>query len=185
MRFYNKTAKERLYIGAIYREDGCISFRPSYRADGYAKFYTGSHQVGAHLASWELENGPIPDGYVVDHLCHDPKICVGGASCFHRECINPEHLKAVTRSQNSSGNRNSRSWHLKEVCVNKHELTEENLYIYPNGNRQCRECRRQYRRERAKLPETKEKNNAWRRGNPKYLARKRELRQLKKLVADA
>jgi hypothetical protein len=38
-------------------------------------------------------------------------------------------------------------WHplgnsLKEVCVRGHEFTEENTYINPRGERQCRACLR-------------------------------------------
>lgn len=39
---------------------------------------------GAHRVAWSLENGPIPDGYHVRHLCDGPKLC-----------CNPAHLDAA------------------------------------------------------------------------------------------
>ena len=41
-----------------------------------------------HCRSWELHCGPIPDGMLVDHLCHV------------RRCVNPEHLRLATPQQN-------------------------------------------------------------------------------------
>lgn len=34
----------------------------------------------------------------------------------------------------------------RQICVNGHELDEENTYIRPSGKRDCRKCRATYRR---------------------------------------
>jgi hypothetical protein len=45
-------------------------------------------RVYAHRFAYELAIGPIPDGLEIDHICHN---------CL---CVNPRHLRAVTRKQN-------------------------------------------------------------------------------------
>lgn len=42
----------------------------------------------AHRVSWELRNGPVPEGRYLDHICHN------------RACFNPAHLEPVTKSEN-------------------------------------------------------------------------------------
>jgi len=43
----------------------------------------------AHRISFELANGPIPTGGVIDHVCH------------HEACVNPDHLRVTTVKQNA------------------------------------------------------------------------------------
>lgn len=42
----------------------------------------------AHRQYWEKYRGPIPEGYVVDHLCGN------------KPCVNPDHLEPVTQAEN-------------------------------------------------------------------------------------
>ena len=44
---------------------------------------------GAHRVIYARVNGPIPAGLVIDHLCNNPV------------CVNPAHLEAVTRTENT------------------------------------------------------------------------------------
>lgn len=43
----------------------------------------------AHRVMWEVLNGKIPDGLVVDHLCEN----------YH--CVNIHHLEPVTQAENT------------------------------------------------------------------------------------
>lgn len=98
--------------------------------DGYART---SVQVGpgksrnkrAHRVLYEVVNGPVPDGMVLDHVCRV------------RHCVNPGHLEVVTPTENTR-----RGDHVQGPCKRGHEFTPENTYVAPSGSRHCRACKR-------------------------------------------
>ena len=57
---------------------------------GYGSLTVNGRTMKAHRYAWERENGPIPDGMEVDHIC------------WQRSCVNPGHLRLATRSQNNA-----------------------------------------------------------------------------------
>lgn len=58
-------------------------------AYGYGQFSIGFKKVKPHRLSYEMAKGPIPEGMVIDHRCHN------------RVCVNPAHLRAITQKQNT------------------------------------------------------------------------------------
>lgn len=58
------------------------------KREGYGAFKVKGRVHGAHRLSYEAHHGPIQAGLDVDHRC------------WRRECVNPSHLQAVTRSAN-------------------------------------------------------------------------------------
>jgi hypothetical protein len=42
----------------------------------------------SHRVSYEMANGPIPEGMDIDHICHN------------KSCVNPAHLRVATRKEN-------------------------------------------------------------------------------------
>ncbi len=126
--------------------NGCIHYTGTIDSNGYGKstFPAGD---SAHRAAYELFVGPIPDGFTIDHECHNAdETCVGGPTCLHRRCVNWEHLSAKPSADNtkasdrSTGSINAAKTH----CIHGHEYTPENTYVSPGrpGSRECRKCNR-------------------------------------------
>lgn len=102
---------------------GCVA------SNGYSKLSFESKHTSAHRVFYKWFKGPIEDGLQIDHLCRN------------KLCVNPDHLEAVTpkvntlRSENIAA-KNSR----RTICLKNHPLAGNNLYITPDGRRQCRMC---------------------------------------------
>lgn len=85
---------------------------------GYRVLSVGSgREEFAHRVAYRLLTGPIPEGFVVDHLCEV------------KWCCNPAHLEAVTYAENV------RRAH--KTCRRGHQF--ETL---SSGRRWCPECQR-------------------------------------------
>ena len=68
----------------------CLVWSSASQSQEYAQIRVNGKRVGVHRYSWERTNGPIADGLFVDHICHNPS------------CVNVEHLRLASVSQNSS-----------------------------------------------------------------------------------
>jgi hypothetical protein len=74
---------------------GCWRRTPMAGRKGYGRFSLDGRRYESHVASYMMFAGPIPDGFVLDHLCHDPAVCKLGPECPYRCCVNPAHLEPV------------------------------------------------------------------------------------------
>lgn len=70
-------------------EAGCWIWVRGTDKCGYGKTYVNGRHVGAHRASYEAHNGPVPAGLEVLHSCDTPS------------CCNPSHLRVGTHKENS------------------------------------------------------------------------------------
>ena|SRR4249920_934449 len=119
---------ERFSEKYVIASTGCWEWSAGKDSKGYGQFvHHGSRSVPAQRVAYELFVGPIPAGLTIDHLCRNPG------------CVNPDHLEAVTRSENVRRQHAARTH-----CKRGHPLSGANLYIPPRRphERQCRECQR-------------------------------------------
>jgi hypothetical protein len=84
-RFWSKVKKTEAcweWQGAKYNTEGYGVGMNWTDADGKHR------RAPAHRIAFELTTGPIPEGKLIDHMCHNPS------------CVNPDHLRIVTQKQN-------------------------------------------------------------------------------------
>ena len=124
--------------------DDCWPYGKKPTGLGYGQLlWKGSPERLAHRLAYKLTYGEPPEGFVIDHECHNrDQTCPGGKECMHRRCCNPRHLVAKTIGQNVQAVRAERR-KIKTHCVNNHEWNDQNTRTLWNGNRQCRTCARE------------------------------------------
>lgn len=100
IRPHNRPTAERLWrrmdlevVPA--RVDECWEWPGARTTLGYGSIGNGAgrNAVYTHRVAYDSLIDPIPDGLVLDHLCHNPP------------CLNPWHLEPVTQAVNISINR--------------------------------------------------------------------------------
>jgi hypothetical protein len=67
---------------------GCLECS-CHRVRGYGKVRVSGKWMAAHRVVWESANGQIPEGLVIMHKCDNPA------------CINIDHLRTGTHSENT------------------------------------------------------------------------------------
>ena len=130
-------------------EEGCWLWTGSLIGGGYGQIALGNHTLGyVHVAAYKRFVGDIPDGYDVDHVCHNEELdCAGGDGCRHRRCWNPSHLEAVPRSVNAG--RGAKSFARSGTCSKGHDVTQPGVMVSNGaGKRVCGLCRSNRRRKK-------------------------------------
>jgi hypothetical protein len=79
---------EQRFWSKVDKGQGCWNWTGARNNKGYGTTSVDGAHVYSHRASFEMANGPIPEGAVIDHVCHTPA------------CVNPEHLRVATGKQN-------------------------------------------------------------------------------------
>ena len=83
------TSPEESFAARTERRGDCLIWTGSQSSNGYGVIWDGRRLVRVHRYAWERVNGPIPENMLIDHTCYTPL------------CVNVEHLRIATPSQNS------------------------------------------------------------------------------------
>jgi hypothetical protein len=133
---------DRLMMRTEPGPNDCLLYIGTLNNGGYGQIMVDGSQMLAHRAAYRLQVGPIPDGMVLDHTCHNRDAsCLGGRACLHRRCVNVAHLEPVSGAENT---RRGRTWAIngtKTHCPSGHPYDEANTHVC-GGRRYCRACNR-------------------------------------------
>lgn len=98
--FTDEEALER-WVDKSGGPDACWHWTDKCTPGGYGKVRgAGRNGVYAHKLAYATWAGPIPEGWQVDHLCHNADLSCDPDDCMHRRCCNPKHLEPVTGTEN-------------------------------------------------------------------------------------
>ena len=113
-------AKDRFWA-KVDKTETCWLWTANTCSRGYGHLRSNKVHWLAHRLSYTWAYGPIPDGLEIDHLCRV------------RNCVRPDHLEAVTHTENVRRGGNS----IKTHCPQGHPLQTKASY-----GRWCPECSR-------------------------------------------
>lgn len=104
-----KTLVQRFWEKVEIYPDACWLWTGN-TSKGYGRIRSGRRMLRAHRVSWEIANGPIPEGMDALHTCDNPS------------CVNPAHLFLGTHLDNMRDSVSKGRMHIGENHPS-HKLT--------------------------------------------------------------
>jgi hypothetical protein len=80
---------EKRFWAKVDMSGDCWNWTGCKTAQGYGRIGAYGTVKVAHRISYEFAMEPIPEGMVIDHICHN------------ESCVRPSHLRACTQKQNN------------------------------------------------------------------------------------
>ena len=128
----------------VYKTDDCWFWIGAISSHGYGAFKYEGRIWRAHILSWTMQNGPVPDGLELLHACDI------------RNCVRVDHMKAAVHVENMRDAVSKGTVFLPEINTNTdafvcgHPRTVENtrMALRASGSRlaACRICIRSRKR---------------------------------------
>lgn len=116
------------FFDKVDKTESCWNWTGHITNAGYGQFLFDGKTQKAHMVSYILEYGKIPNSLVIDHLCKNKK------------CVNPKHLEAVSQKENVNrglAGKINNAQASKRVCPSGHKYNRINKHWH----RLCRKCR--------------------------------------------
>jgi hypothetical protein len=116
-------------------DTGCWIWIGHVDRNGYGRFALNGRMRWAHICSYCLFVGDVPNGTELDHVCKT------------KRCVNPLHLEPVTHRVNMErADRGATVIHRQKThCPQGHPYSGDNLVTW-GRYRYCRICQTQYKR---------------------------------------
>lgn len=113
---------------------GCWLWTAAIDDSGYGEIKAptefGNRKFKAHRVSYEIHKGEITMQFVVDHICRVPA------------CVNPDHLRAITKIENTMIGFGYMAINARrDNCNHGHEFTKENTIFKDSKRRRCKTCK--------------------------------------------
>lgn len=113
----------------VNKTSGCWLWTGGKSSNGYGHFVVDGFNRSTHRFAWTIENGPIPEGMIVLHLCDTPG------------CVRISHLKLGTQADNMA-DRDAKGRQARGARHGKTRLTEAHVAEIRSrvarGEPQCR-----------------------------------------------
>lgn len=81
-------AVDRFMPKVVIGDDGCWHWTGAKERRGYGFFRVGRKTMRAYRYAYIAHIGPVEPGLELDHICRN------------RSCVNPDHLRQVTHTEN-------------------------------------------------------------------------------------